>query len=354
MKEFNWCKLKCQDEWFGQVILFRRQYLQLVEPKLLPYPAVSAWRTPDFQSTFFHFILSDDANPFLPPSRYRLRVLKRVVDDLQKSFKNTEEDEISDDILLTYSNLLQEVQAPEVDSVREENMVIYTLPNTTEMAPEIKLLESRSLFAASGTTGMRTWDAALHLGIFFCTSFGRGFVYDKRILELGAGTGFLSILCACHLGASHVLVTDGYDKIVDGLRANLSHNCWRTTPIEAAQLWWGSSSLINPKVGSFQPSKFDLVIGADVIYDPELVSPLVITIDEAFTHCSASKAIISATVRNKNTIQVFLDTCASHFIAVEEIRSPQANNESQYGFFHSTSIPIGIFLLSRDAEHLPE
>ena len=51
----------------------------------------------------------------------------------------------------------------------------------------------RCRIAAAGTMGLRTWEAALHLGQYLCTN--PELVRNKRVLELGTWTGYLAILC---------------------------------------------------------------------------------------------------------------------------------------------------------------
>lgn len=66
----------------------------------------------------------------------------------------------------------------------------------------------------AGTTGLRTWTAALHLAHHVLHSSSTIFLpsspYPPPVLELGAGTGFLSILLA-QLGAD-VITTDLGDE----------------------------------------------------------------------------------------------------------------------------------------------
>lgn len=45
----------------------------------------------------------------------------------------------------------------------------------------ITLLECHTLLSAGGTTGFRTWEAALHLGDYLCTN--PALVSGKRIIE---------------------------------------------------------------------------------------------------------------------------------------------------------------------------
>ena len=81
----------------------------------------------------------------------------------------------------------------------------------------------------------------------------------KGILELGAGSGFLSILCAKYLNARSVLATDGSERVVDELQSNLYLNGLEDNRvIEATILKWGQL-----------PDKhlwtYDLILGSDIV-----------------------------------------------------------------------------------------
>ena len=101
--------------------------------------------------------------------------------------------------------------------------VTYTAPSFSLSAPTITLCEGRSLLASGGDTRLRTWEVALLLGTYLYTE-GRELVHRKTILELGAGTEFLSILCAKHLRSFHVVATDGSPKCVNDIDANICLN----------------------------------------------------------------------------------------------------------------------------------
>lgn len=134
----------------------------------------------------------------------------------------------------------------------------------------VTMLESRSIISSSGTTGLRTWEAALFLGAFLTSEKGREFVRKKRLFELGAGTGMLSILCAKHLGASGVVATDGDETVVDAIKTNMFLNGLDAddsspTVIRTAALKWGwpvDAATFAEDYGMDVP---DVVIGADVV-----------------------------------------------------------------------------------------
>jgi len=133
-------------------------------------------------------------------------------------------------------------------------------------APAITLLEARSLLASSGTTGFRTWEAALFLGHYLYSAEGQNLVQGKSVLELGAGTGFLSILCSKHLGARYVLATDGSGEVVTYLQTNLSLNGLDGgKSMDTASFLWGHT-LVGGALDINQGNRtYEVVIGADVV-----------------------------------------------------------------------------------------
>lgn len=148
------------------------------------------------------------------------------------------------------------------------NFVTYTAPSPDRNSPKVTLLEAPSLLASSGTTGFRTWEAALHLASFLFSIEGRDFVTNKNIVELGAGTGFLSIFCAAHLGAKHALATDGSGEVINDLKSNLGLNGPLVRErVNAKILQWGHALIGGAADYREEGKVYDLVIGADVVRD---------------------------------------------------------------------------------------
>jgi predicted nicotinamide N-methyase len=135
----------------------------------------------------------------------------------------------------------------------------------------VTLLESRSVISASGTTGLRTWEAALLLGSFLASQSGQDIIRDKTILELGAGTGLLSILCAKHLRVSGVLATDGDEAVVDAIKTNAFLNEENDSAdliqgsIRTAALKWGRYIRASTFAEDYGIEIPDVVLGADVV-----------------------------------------------------------------------------------------
>ncbi len=154
----------------------------------------------------------------------------------------------------------------EIIAAQQKSYVTYTAPRLNLYAPSVTLLETQSLLASSGTTGFRTWEAALYLASFLFSAEAKDFVLNKNILELGAGTGFLSIFAAGHLGAKYVLATDGNIEIVNNMKDNLDLNGLRIGDnIDSSVLSWGHTLIGGAADCRKEGKVFDLIIGADVV-----------------------------------------------------------------------------------------
>lgn len=69
--------------------LFKRQVLQLVDPKELQWPSRDALRSLDIQSRIYRRLFQSE-HP--PPERYQLRVLKRLLSLIEESIVDPEQD----------------------------------------------------------------------------------------------------------------------------------------------------------------------------------------------------------------------------------------------------------------------
>lgn len=169
----------------------------------------------------------------------------------------------------TLPNLMFAPLPNELKAAQQKNWVTYTLlsptPDLTAQESTLRLLENRSVISGAGTTGLRTWEAALHLASYLLSSPKvSSLVEGRTVLELGAGTGLLSLLCAGLLGARQVIATDGDEGVVDALKENAACNELRAET-KFAQLWWGRALKGSWLDEHISPNPCDLVLGADVV-----------------------------------------------------------------------------------------
>lgn len=230
------------------------------------------------------------------------------------------------------------------------------MPHSTEdlITNAIFIEECPNLLASAGATGRRTWDACLHLATYLATE-GKSLVIGKSVLELGVGTGLLSIICAGPLSAAYVLATDGDPDVGKTIErnANLNHHLARKSsrkiPLEARVLEWGSSATL----GSVLPSKggnvlYDTIIGADLTYVLDSLEPLASTIRGLAELCPTAEIVISAAIRNQDTFDIFLAHCLEHGLSVYDIDFRCPRFELQKGLFHNLDPPIRIVRIRKE------
>ncbi|KAI1842077.1 hypothetical protein JX266_011728 [Neoarthrinium moseri] len=335
------------------VARFCRQYLQLELERDLDYPPADLLREEHVQSYLYRQLFADGALAHPPPPRHELRVLKELTSRIERSIDNWEQHGVSDDLMGRLSELLASPLSSEVDAAQQKSYVTYSLPSLDTVldplpqSPHITLLESRNLISAGGTTGLRTWEAALHLGQYLCQN--PALVQGQGILELGAGTGYISILCAKYLSPRQVIASDGSDDVVANLPDNFYLNGLQGSPsISSMDLKWGYA-LVGTEEAEWNGGRpVDLVLGADITYDESIIPPLTGTIEELFDLYPAVKVIIAATERNQKTFEAFLKVCEQRRFKVHEVRFDLPPRASQTGPFYNDKVPIRICEIARD------
>jgi len=96
-------------------------------------------------------------------------------------------------------------------------------------------------------------------------------IVGKRVLELGSGTGLCGIAVGL-LGAGYVALTDNNDEAVALLAENAKLNKLGEKCTSHTHMWGDTESA--DKLIEAVGGKFDVVIGTDVVYEPECVNPL--------------------------------------------------------------------------------
>lgn len=88
--------VRCPSSWISlmdpQLLLFRRQYLQLFDPAFIAWPPKQLLRIGDVQTWIYSHFFDDSKNARLPSPRYQLRVLKTLVSKIEQSVENPEQD----------------------------------------------------------------------------------------------------------------------------------------------------------------------------------------------------------------------------------------------------------------------
>lgn len=194
---------------------------------------------------------------------------------------------------------------------------------------------------SKGTTGLRTWEAGLRLAGHLVSEPSLVTSSGARTVELGSGAGFVGAVCAKLQAMSNArdartFMTDMPGQVITRIRDTLATNGLDSPQscVEVQELDWLEISAERqqsrqrddlPMLNFLDRAKPSLVLAADVVYDPDLIEPLVESIRaclEAGTR--ECQALVASTIRNADTYGAFKASLSAHGLSasVVELRSP--------------------------------
>lgn len=141
----------------------------------------------------------------------------------------------------------------------------------------VELNDAPLLSTDYSSVGLQSWASSIIFARLLCQrpkDFGLKPDSDRqlRILELGAGTGLLSIVTSKLLSSyresygrpSEVVATDYHPNVLANLNRNVDSNCpSENTPVHVTKFDWQYPSIDSPF-----DREFDIILAADVIYNP--------------------------------------------------------------------------------------
>ncbi|XP_067298413.1 uncharacterized protein [Pseudorasbora parva] len=250
------------------------------------------------------------------------------------STENSAEEQESDDT----QSLEDDEQEEQQDSVEEEEQAEpeHTDPSAQRpWAPTVYYSQGKETFTFLGHEiriqesidhyGSMVWPAALALCRFLETPSGRQQInlLDKSTLELGAGTGLLSIV-ATLLGAK--LTATDLPEILGNLRCNLNRNTrgQRRHEPEVRALEWGHELELKFPRSSH---RYDYILAADLVYHHDYLSELLQTMRH---FCGPQTTLIFANKVRYQADLVFIEDLQKAFhtkilTEMDEVRIYSAN-----------------------------
>lgn len=322
------------------LLLFRAQYLQCLDPDFLTWPPASLLKQPDAQIFLYKSLLDPAKIPYRPSVSYEAKVLEMLIARIQRAMSGAAvaESEPLQTLQNHLASLRDQVSSPSSDPLSwQDAYLTYNCAPTLDAWQPITLHEPRSLISGTAHTGHRTWEGALHLATYLLAH--PSLVAGKTVLELGAGTGFLSILCRKFLDAASVTATDGEDKVVEGMRENLRLNGVSDDGVVARRLWWGTE-LEGDWIDGRDAAAVDIVIGADIIYQKKGAQALVKALRALLDLYPRAKIILSNARRFPAVFEVFEGHCQQNNLSIQAIPYPVTPILRQKSLFFSTAIPL--------------
>ncbi|KAH0780084.1 hypothetical protein KY290_006511 [Solanum tuberosum] len=210
---------------------------------------------------------------------YLKRFLKKLIVEIESNG-----DVVLDELYEKYIYCLASVKDDELakGSTRMLRRFSFLFPKDCSQASSCQIFRKLevtlqcSLNMLEGDTGCSIWPSGLFLSEFIL-SFPEVFS-DKSCLEVGSGVGLVGV-CLAQTNCSKVILTDGDLSTLANMKLNLDLNQLGTdmlghkqknNTLQCLYLPWESAA--ENELREFMP---DIVLGADVIYDPLCLPHLV-------------------------------------------------------------------------------
>ena len=248
-----------------------------------------------FQSMLVEiFDSSDSGNKFTVEPEFSFRFWKRMAKLFE--LRNLE---LAEEL---YGLMLQK---PDMSDLERKHFKTYFFDNY-----KIRLCETKNV-VSEGTTGLRTWNAAIFLLKFLTEKNSESLLKADAVLELGSGLGFVGIaLLKSGLFKGKFFFTDCHPKVLEILEYNCKANDLNPDSYEIVRLDWEQFNEADAE--KLQP---DLVIGSDIVYDDRLLDSLVNCLK-----LLKRNVLIASTIRNKDTVDKFRSKVEQCF-DVEEVEN---------------------------------
>ncbi|NXD44684.1 EF2KT methyltransferase, partial [Copsychus sechellarum] len=297
----------------GLALRFQRWFLAARPLRSLPWPELEqSLRTapdPAMLADILHkTILHPLCVKYPPSAKYRRCFLTELIKKLESTAV-----EPLDELYEALADVLKEKESTHC----YKN---YLLPT----GDCVSLSESTALISG-GTTGLVTWEAALLLAQWALQN--PAVFRDRTILELGSGIGFTGIAICKTCQPRTFIFSDCHPRVLRQLEENIQLNGFIPEPDVAWSIQTESQgqelegeNCQSPKVivaeldwGSVTEEQLlglraDVVIAADVVYDPEIILALIGMLQKLST-CRADRrapeVFIASTIRNPDTYQLF-------------------------------------------------
>jgi predicted nicotinamide N-methyase len=171
----------------------------------------------------------------------------------------------------------------------------------------------------AGSTGCFEWDAGYLLCEFIANNTS---LFEQRtIVELGCGTGMVAIALSKLVGnAGRIICTDGDQETLNNCEDNLRIN--GVSDVQCHRFQWEDGIDGLAGVPAWEDRERPAcMVGADLLYDPEIIPVMVPLIVEFLDQTENSSAVyLSTRRRSEETLQKFLDAVVEQpSICIEDI-----------------------------------
>nr|XP_006813442.1 PREDICTED: protein FAM86A-like [Saccoglossus kowalevskii] len=339
-------------------------------------------------------VCSDLCQRYPPTLSYQKKFMKAIMQQCEETGV-----EIYEGIYELYAKMVSKTNE------QEKCYKSYILPSKKV----ITLQESNELVSL-GTTGLHTWPASQYLAEWLIQN--HHIIQQKKVVELGSGCGLLGLVTLNECHPKHYYFSDCHQNVlhtlVDNVKINCSTQCNTGSTVchnlqdrqnhcecsetdtdvdrQADELTvcecnqscevhktydnmeyscvfhCGTVSVLRfdwedvDSANHLQNIDVDIIIAADVVFDPCIVTHLVSVLSKLLTpprhDCMAGTvAYVASTIRNEQTFQFFLSSLEAQLITVTVIEA----EPNTHVFYYDKSCVIKLLKLSKSSqvsEHL--
>jgi len=255
---------------------------------------------------------------------------KRLIQLLEKNQLT-----VSESLSMTYAILLSNVDHDK--SHYNFSYLSYVLSNR-----QIISLQESNCMVVDGTTGLKSWTAAKHLANWI--DINKDLVENKSILELGSGIGLTGIVILKTCSPSLFTFSDHHSKVLEVLRNNISTNDVKQKS-KVYQIDWSDSYCLDNYLNDNNP---DVIIAADVVFDPLITSYLCEVLNKLLVDSNKSRVCyIACTLRSDQTIEHFCKLIVEEYnLKLENICDNNSSDDLSSFYYDSLNTKSSIFKIT--------
>lgn len=253
-------------------------------------------------------------------SRYKDDLLRQYISLLERKGE-----EVMEEIWEVFYQLKSELTVQKGEKLcRSEGSVRYDLPQDQYVIVE----ENRSILVSSGQTGHRTWESSLAFTDFVCQNQTQ-FKDTDCFIELGCGTGLVSMAMGKLSLARRILATDGSELVVSRLRKAIAQNDL-VAKVQTDVLDWTDLDSVAklPKSAS--------IFAGDILYGLSSIYP---TLLNALRLLKAEKVLLCVPIRKASSHEYFKQVCADKNVGVKVLKRYEAKSADETDHMFLISIP---------------
>mmetsp|Transcript_37742 Transcript_37742/g.58916 ORF Transcript_37742/g.58916 Transcript_37742/m.58916 type:complete len:448 (+) Transcript_37742:44-1387(+) len=247
-------------------------------------------------------------------------VLKQLVSEIESTGQDVLNEVYEALAEFQFSNPCTYYQ-PEKNIAEDMTIARYPVPDMPGSAISIK----QNIWHSE--VGLRPWAAAYLLTEWLAERPER--TAGRRVLEVGAGVGLTGLMAGARPAAARpacLLLTDYLEEVVENLQRNVDRSRAEGALPPGLDVAAGTLDWCRPEASGLRWADWDLIMGADVVYNRESIPPLCRAI-RAMLGCrgpggAAPEVVVCMKIRSPLVYELFLESLRAAGVRPEFLPHP--------------------------------